>query len=44
LEATSDGHSALPLQKLKLTAVKLLEILEATIEQVLSHSEILCKA
>jgi exodeoxyribonuclease V alpha subunit len=26
LEATSDGHCALPLQKLKLTAVKLLEI------------------
>ena len=37
LEATSDGHCALPLQKLKLTAVKLLEIPEATIEQALSH-------
>jgi exodeoxyribonuclease V alpha subunit len=37
LEATSDGHCALPLQKLKLTAVKLLEIPEATIEQALSQ-------
>src|SRR5208337_2633462 len=37
LEATSDGHCALPLQKLRLTAVKLLEIPEATIEQALSH-------
>ncbi|HEY4934590.1 MAG TPA: ATP-dependent RecD-like DNA helicase [Terriglobales bacterium] len=37
LEATSDGHCALPLQKLKLTAVKLLEIPAATIEQALSH-------
>jgi ATP-dependent exoDNAse (exonuclease V) alpha subunit len=37
LEATSDGHCALPLEKLKLTAVKLLEIPEATIEQALSH-------
>src|SRR5271166_2292748 len=37
LEATSDGHCALPLQKLKRTAVKLLEIPEATIEQALSQ-------
>ena len=37
LEATSDGHCALPLEKLKLTAVKLLEIPEATIEQALSQ-------
>ena len=37
LEATSDGHCALPLQKLKLTAVKLLEIQEATMEQALSQ-------
>src|SRR5665811_2375661 len=37
LEATSDGHCALPLEKLKLTAVKLLEIPEGTIEQALSH-------
>jgi ribonuclease I len=37
LEATSDGHCALPLENLKLTAVKLLEIPEATIEQALSH-------
>jgi ATP-dependent exoDNAse (exonuclease V) alpha subunit len=37
LEATSDGHCALPLPKLKPTAVKLLEIQEATIEQALSH-------
>ena len=29
LEATSDGHCALPLPKLKLTAVKLLEVGEA---------------
>jgi exodeoxyribonuclease V alpha subunit len=35
LEATSDGHCALPLEKLKLTAVKLLEIPEAMIEQLL---------
>ncbi|MDR3747091.1 MAG: helix-hairpin-helix domain-containing protein [Acidobacteriota bacterium] len=37
LEATLDGHCALPPQKLKLTAVKLLEIPEATIEQALSQ-------
>ena len=37
LEATSDGHCALPLQKLKGTAVKLLGIPEATIEQALSQ-------
>jgi exodeoxyribonuclease V alpha subunit len=37
LEATSDGHCALPLPKLKLTAVKLLEVGEAPIEQALSQ-------
>ena len=37
LEATSDGHCALPLRKLKLTAVKLLEVGEATVEQALSQ-------
>src|SRR5437588_5778650 len=37
LEATSDGHCALPLGKLKLTAVKLLEMPEATVEQALSQ-------
>ncbi|MDR3748627.1 MAG: ATP-dependent RecD-like DNA helicase [Acidobacteriota bacterium] len=37
LEATSDGHCALPLQKLKLTAIKLLEISEETVEQALSQ-------
>ena len=36
LEATSDGHCALPLTKLKLAAVKLLEVPEATVEQALS--------
>ena len=37
LEATSDGHCALPLAKLKLAAVKLLEVPEATVEQALSQ-------
>src|SRR6516225_1783989 len=37
LEATSDGHCALPLEKLKLAAVKLLEVPEAIIEQALSQ-------
>src|SRR2546427_739588 len=37
LEATSDGHCALPLEKLKLAAVKLLEVQEAIVEQALSQ-------
>ncbi len=37
LGATSEGHCALPLQKLKLAAVKLLEAPEATIHQALSQ-------
>jgi exodeoxyribonuclease V alpha subunit len=37
LEATSEGHCALPLAKLKLSAVKLLEVPEATVEQALSQ-------
>jgi exodeoxyribonuclease V alpha subunit len=37
LEATSDGHCALPLGKLKLLAVKLLEVGEAPVEQALSQ-------
>src|ERR1700757_3986749 len=37
LEATSDGHCALPLEKLKLAAVKLLEVQEGTVEQALSQ-------
>ncbi len=37
LEATSDGHCALPLPNLKLSAVKLLEIPEAAVEQALSQ-------
>ena len=37
LEATSDGHCALPLGKLKLAAVKLLEVPEGTVEQALSQ-------
>ena len=36
LEATSDGHCALPLEKLKLAAVKLLEVPEAIVEHALS--------
>src|SRR5664279_2778113 len=37
LEATSDGHCALPLEKLKAAAVKLLEVPAETIEQALSQ-------
>src|SRR5437870_374548 len=37
LEATSDGHCALPLAKLKLAAVKLLEVPEGIVEQSLSQ-------
>lgn len=37
LEATSDGHCALPLEILKLAAVKLLEAPEAIVEQALSQ-------
>jgi exodeoxyribonuclease V alpha subunit len=37
LDATSDGHCALPSAKLKLAAVKLLEVPEATVEQALSQ-------
>src|SRR2546428_13576858 len=37
LEATSDGHCALPLEKLKLAAVKLLEVPEGTVEQASSQ-------
>ncbi len=37
LEATSDGHCALPLGKLKLAAAKLLEVPEAIVEQALSQ-------
>ena len=37
LGATSEGHCALPLEKLKLAAVKLLETPEATIDQALSQ-------
>src|SRR6202163_998552 len=37
LEATSDGHCALPLAKLKLAALKLLEVQEAIVEQALSQ-------
>lgn len=37
LEATSDGHCALPLGKLKTAAVKLLEVRESTVEQALSE-------
>ena len=37
LEATSDGHCALPLEKLKLAAVKLLEVQEASVEHALSQ-------
>lgn len=36
LGATSEGHCALPLEKLKLAAVKLLEVPEETIEQAVS--------
>ena len=34
LEATSEGHCALPLEKLKVAAVKLLEVPEATVEKL----------
>jgi exodeoxyribonuclease V alpha subunit len=37
LEATSDGHCALPLARLKPAALKLLEVPEATVEQALSQ-------
>src|SRR5215469_7475646 len=37
LEATSDGHCALPLEKLKLAATKLLVVPEAIVEQALSQ-------
>jgi exodeoxyribonuclease V alpha subunit len=37
LEATSDGHCALPLDKLKAEAVKLLEVEEGTVESALSR-------
>jgi len=37
LEATSNGHCALPLGKLKLAATKLLEVGEAPVEQALSQ-------
>src|SRR5207245_2023237 len=37
MEATSDGHCALPLANLKLAAVKLLEVPEGTVEQALSQ-------
>jgi exodeoxyribonuclease V alpha subunit len=37
LEATSDGHCALPLAKLKLAVVKLLEVQEGIVEQALSQ-------
>jgi exodeoxyribonuclease V alpha subunit len=37
LEATSEGHCALPLEKLKVAAVKLLEVPEATVEEALSQ-------
>ncbi len=37
LEATSEGHCALPLEKLKVAAVKLLEVAEATVEEALSQ-------
>src|SRR5450631_4134068 len=37
LEATSDGHCALPREKLRLAAVKLLEAQESSVEQALSQ-------
>src|SRR5207237_8246121 len=37
LEATSDGDCALPLEKLKIAAVKLLQVPEAIVEQALSQ-------
>jgi exodeoxyribonuclease V alpha subunit len=38
LAATSDGHCALPLEKLKAAAVKLLEVPVETVEQALSQT------
>jgi exodeoxyribonuclease V alpha subunit len=38
LAATSEGHCALPLEKLKAAAVKLLEVPVATVEQALSQT------
>ncbi|HEX8801868.1 MAG TPA: helix-hairpin-helix domain-containing protein, partial [Terriglobales bacterium] len=38
LQATTDGHCALPLGKLKLAATKLLGVPEATVEQALSQT------
>jgi exodeoxyribonuclease V alpha subunit len=37
LGATSEGHCALPVEKLKLAAVKLLDVTEETVEQALAH-------
>jgi exodeoxyribonuclease V alpha subunit len=37
LEAASDGHCALPLQKLRLAGMKLLEVPEGIVEQALSQ-------
>ncbi len=37
LEATSDGHCALPMEKLKAAAVKLLEVQESIVDQALSQ-------
>jgi exodeoxyribonuclease V alpha subunit len=37
LEATSDGHCALPREKLRLAAVKLLEAQESSVEQALAQ-------
>jgi len=37
LGATTEGHCALPLEKLKLAAVKLLDVPEETIEQTVTH-------
>jgi len=38
LDATGDGHCALPLEKLKLEAAKLLEVPEAIVEQAPSQT------
>ena len=37
LEATSDGHCALPMEKLKAAAVKLLEVQDSIVDQALSQ-------
>jgi exodeoxyribonuclease V alpha subunit len=37
LEATSDGHCALPMEKLKAAAVKLLDVQESIVDQALSQ-------